>query len=519
MNRRSFIKKGSVISLPLLLGGQSIGVLSPTSKLMALRANAENEDRVLVLIQLNGGNDGLNTLIPLDQYDRLVDVRPNIVVEESRILKLNDNLGMHPVMEPILNLMNEGKVGFIQEVGYPSPNLSHFRSTDIVTSASSSDEIVSTGWLGRYLEHDFPAYPEGFPNEQNPDPLAITIGSVISHTCQGTSSTMGVAIRNIDTSFSGNETGSAQVEGTYGAELQFVQQAQFQTQAYLQTINEKGNNADNLSPLFPEPGVNDLADQLGVVSRLIAGGLKTQIYVVCIGGFDNHANQVLPEDTSSGDHAELLAQLSEAVAAFQDDLARHGIEDRVLGMTFTEFGRRVTSNASFGTDHGSTSPIMIFGSQVNSEIQGSNPVIPEGIDNRFLLEPQYDFRAVYGSVLRDWFCVEETLIDDLFFSDFPQVQITAGNIVTSLESEETPELNLYPNPTTEYLFVTPPILCTEAFAEVISPEGQRLFSTALKQSADGSFLEPLNVKSLSAGSYILKVSACGKQFTSRFIRQ
>src|SRR5690606_27957596 len=141
----------------------------------------------LVLIQLNGGNDGLNMVIPLDQYSGLTSVRGNLVLPESSVLALTDLTGLHPKMTGLKTLFEEEKLSVIQSVGYPDQNRSHFRSTDIWTTASDSDEYLTTGWLGRYLDLKYPGYPVGYPNEEHKDPFAITLGTVVSETCQGPS--------------------------------------------------------------------------------------------------------------------------------------------------------------------------------------------------------------------------------------------------------------------------------------------------------------------------------------------
>ncbi|MDH3710905.1 MAG: DUF1501 domain-containing protein, partial [Cyclobacteriaceae bacterium] len=360
MKRRTFFKRSMPLTLPLWVGGFPINV-SGHSLFDSLAATAGETDRVLVLIQLNGGNDGLNTVIPLDQYQNLSKVRTNVLIPKNQVLSLDGKLGLHPSMTGMLELSNQDKLCIVQSVGYPNPNLSHFRSTDIWTSASSAEEIVNSGWLGRYLEQKFEGFPEGYPNEEMPDPLSLTIGPIVSTTCQGPVNNMGMAITSTE-AFSQLLTGGVDEapDTPAGHELIYIRQIIQQTQVYLETIQNAASKANNLSPLYPEPGVNGLSDQLKIVAQLIAGGLKTKVYVVNIGGFDTHANQVVQGNPLQGAHANLLNRLSEAVFAFQDDLDKLGVEERVLGMTFSEFGRRIGSNSSFGTDHGAAAPQFLF---------------------------------------------------------------------------------------------------------------------------------------------------------------
>lgn len=197
MKRRDFLKKVAPASLlPFAINGQPI---TAYGKLLGTRAEDFTEtDKVLVLVQLNGGNDGLNTLIPLDQYQNLTKARPDVILPEDKVLSLDgiDGTGLHPSMSKMKNMYDEGKMRIVQSVGYPNQNYSHFRSTDIWMSGSDSDEILESGWVGRYLSEEWPNYPNGFPNEDMEDPLAIQIGSLVSQVCQGVAVNMGFALSN-----------------------------------------------------------------------------------------------------------------------------------------------------------------------------------------------------------------------------------------------------------------------------------------------------------------------------------
>ena len=197
MKRRDFLKRVAPASLlPFAINGQPI---SAYGKLFGTNAEDFTQtDKVLVLVQLNGGNDGLNTLIPLDQYQNLTKARPDVILPENKVLPLNgiDGTGLHPSMSKMKNMYDEGKMRIIQSVGYPNQNYSHFRSTDIWMSGSDSNEILESGWVGRYLSEEWPNYPNGFPNDDMEDPLAIQIGSLVSQVCQGVAVNMGFALSN-----------------------------------------------------------------------------------------------------------------------------------------------------------------------------------------------------------------------------------------------------------------------------------------------------------------------------------
>ncbi|MGB0840608.1 MAG: DUF1501 domain-containing protein, partial [Chitinophagales bacterium] len=196
-------------------------------------------------------------------------------------------------------------------------------------------------------------------------------------------------------------------------ELDYIRQSMLQTNQYTTVIQDAYGMGGNLSALYPEAGENPLATQLQTIARLINGGLQTKIYIANIGGFDTHANQVVAGDTAIGPHADLLAQINEAIVAFQDDLSLMGREDEVIGMTFSEFGRRIASNDSWGTDHGAAAPLVVFGTKVNAEIFGANPEIPSEVEVQANVPMQFDFRSVYGSILMDWFGVAESVIHDI----------------------------------------------------------------------------------------------------------
>jgi uncharacterized protein (DUF1501 family) len=404
MNRRLFLRRALPAgTLPFLLGGFSIQAFGRSPLLEAVNALAAATDRVLVLIQLNGGNDGLNMVIPRDQYAALAAARQNIMIPEAKVLPLTDLTGLHPMMTGLQALYQEGKVAVVQSVGYPSPNFSHFRATDIWLSGSDSNQILSTGWLGRYLDQEFPGYPTGYPNTGAPDPLAIQVGSVVSMGFMGPSVNMGVAVTNPNSTYTLPGGDDTPPETPAGHELIYLRQIAQQTQVYSTAVRTAAAGGSTKSTLFPAAGTNTLADQLKIVAQLIVGGLDTRVYIVTLGGFDTHSAQVVGGATDTGTHATLLQKLSIGITAFMDELHLQRQDDRVLGMTYSEFGRRIKSNASAGTDHGSAAPVFVFGSLVNGGIIGNNPALPAAATVNDNISMQYDFRMVYASILRDWF--------------------------------------------------------------------------------------------------------------------
>ena len=422
MKRRRFISTlGQAALVPAVLNGFSFKAYSASPLLRALAASA-NDDHVLVLVQLSGGNDGLNTLLPLDQYSNLSSARSNILIPEAKALTLNGYAatGLHPVMTGMQQLFNNGQMGIVQGASYPSPNFSHFQATDIWLTASDSNESLTSGWTGRYLDYEYPNFPSGYPNATVPDPLALQIGTTTSLALQGPAVNMGLTITN-PTNFYNLLQGITDPApaNNYGTELTFIREIAQEANAYSAVIKTAADNITTQSSSYPPAGTNTLADQLKIVARLIAGGLKTKIYIVNIGTFDTHAAQVDTADTTTGTHATILGKVSVAISAFMDDLKFLSIADRVVGMTFSEFGRRIISNASLGTDHGVGAPMFLFGNPVQSGILGTNPVIPANANVNSNVAMQYDFRSVYASLLNEWLCVPQADLEPDHAAEFP----------------------------------------------------------------------------------------------------
>lgn len=446
MDRRSFLKTGAAAGAVALGPGSLRAAFGMPAA--ALGAPQRSGDTVLVVIRLDGGNDGLNTVLPLDQYANLAKARANVLIPESAALKIGDATALHPALSGIHGLYQAGMVKVIQGVGYPSHNQSHFRSTDIWFSASDSNQVLDSGFLGRYLEGRFPGFPEGYPNADFPDPPAVQIGSTLFTLLQGEATSMGMAVSNPTNIYAVTPEGIDTAPDTpAGHELTFIRQMAAQTQKYGEAIKKAVAAAANKSALYPASG-NRLADQLKAVARLIAGGLRTRVYVVSLGGFDTHASQVDSADPLLGNHANLLSQVSVAVTAFQDDLRLLGLENRVVGMTVSEFGRRILSNASFGTDHGTAAPLLVFGKPVAGGMLGTNPAIPATVTAKDNIALQHDFRSVYASLLRHWLGADEAEAKRVLLKDFPLLPLFGASGVRPA-AFRAPGLSLeqnFPNP-------------------------------------------------------------------------
>ena len=426
MKRKDFLKNTlGGLALPVFLNGISLKALAGTPLMHTLRRYI-NDDRVLVLLQLAGGNDGINTVIPADQYATYLTARSNIAIPEEKLLKLNgfDKTSLHPAMTEMQALFNSGKLGIVQAVSYPKPNFSHFRATDIWMTGSDSGTVLNTGWAGRLLDEWYPGFPENYPSANMPDPLAIQVGSVISSTFQGTAFTMGLAISN-PANFYNLIEGKVNVDSNtrWGEQLDYIEEMTLKTDQYADVIKKAALKVTKQTDKYPAAGKNGLADQLKIVARLIAGGLKTKIYMVNIGGFDTHSKQTEDLDKTTGNHAGLLKKVSEAIGVFMDDLEYLQVKDRVMGMTFSEFGRRIKSNASGGTDHGAAAPLFYFGHQVKGGVIGENPIIPATVTANDNVTMQHDFRSVYSSIFRHWFGLQTSDITTVLPGQYPDLPV------------------------------------------------------------------------------------------------
>lgn len=504
MKRRSFLRHVShAMAVPGVIG--SMGFRMPGSESMtSLLRLAANQDKVLVMIFLEGGNDGLNTVIPLDQLSALNKVRPHVILPENKLLNLEGtDSALHPALSGLHSLYNESRLQIIQNVGYPNQNYSHFRSTDIWMTGSDSNELVNSGWTGRYLNDVFPQYPESYPSSEMPDPLSIELGYGSSLLFQGPSSSMGMVIRDADGFYNliNNETEPAPSTAA-GDKLKHIRLIARQSQAYGDVVKTAASKIKN-QKAYPQ---SDLGQQLKIVSRLIAGGLKTPLYLVRLGGFDTHDAQVQASDHTTGEHNDLLKDLNDAIMAFSSDLEMQGTEDRVLGMTFSEFGRRIISNASLGTDHGAAAPMFFFGNAVKGGITGQNPVISSIASYDDNLTADFDFRQLYTSVLEQWFGADNTQLQNSLFKDFDQVPLIGDKVVLPLDTQKLSEKGLvvYPNPMGARVTVS-----IEATNEFVSVSVLDLQGRQIQQIYNGEVFQPLSViwdtHHLSRGQYFVVV--------------
>ncbi len=348
MKRRQFIRNVAYGSAAgLTLGGVPMNLLAANGGLKQLAA-ASNNDKVLVFIQLHGGNDGLNTLIPISQYSDYYNLRPNIAIkhtgtrsyiEVDETVEEAARVGLHPDMLSFKEMYDEEKVAIIQNVGYPDMNLSHFRGRDVVFMGGdeSGDNDYNSGWMGRYLDNIYPGYPEAYPNESMLDPIGIELSGTLSlafHRENGIP--IGLNIGSPEQFYQlissvGVEPPIAFPESHAGEELRYIMEFEKKSNEYAGRLRDVYQSASESTVEYrhgypyASPGrANNLASQLKLIARLLAGGVKTKIFLCRIGGFDTHGEQVEEYDSSLGLHAALLYNMSTAVQDFYNDLKARG---------------------------------------------------------------------------------------------------------------------------------------------------------------------------------------------------
>lgn len=394
--RRQFLERS-------LLAASGIGIGSAISPQWLQGAGltfGDSSGRVLVVIQLSGGNDGLNTVIPVNdpEYRKR---RPKLAIAKADALSIPQDLALHPSLKGVASLLEAGRFMLVQGVGYPSPNRSHFESMDIWHSCTTKDKRGRTGWLGRWLDQQ----QEADHNNENQDSLALHLGAEVQPFALTALNVQVPSLSSIDQfrfkvdtdsqranktdKMERAQTDGAQAKGDNNALLDFVA-GTTESAVTASSRIEKALKQSSAGGEFPD---SQLGQKLQVIARLIKAGLQTSVYYVTLDGFDTHSQQPAA-------HAALLNQWSEALTAFVKYLESSGDLDRTLVMTFSEFGRRVAENASDGTDHGAAAPMFFAGAKLDQPIVGKHPSLTDLDDGD--LKHHTDFRSVYAAVLEQW---------------------------------------------------------------------------------------------------------------------
>jgi len=391
-------------TVPLFMQRSAEGIMIPVGSLVSSQAGIP-EDHTLVVIQLAGGNDGLNTVIPYGNREYYIN-RPQIAIAapgNGGISALEipgaDGYGLHPNLTGLRELLDEGQAAIIQGVGYPNPNRSHFTSTDIWHTGNHSGQ--GYGWLGKYFDNTCAGEPspKGSIAIGNKAPLALhgktqkAVNFETEDLFRWAGSTGNSSLVQSYDDINRNDKKNSTVNDT---QLDFL----VRTALDAQVSSDRIRTAVSKRPLVNYPD-GKLAKQLRLIGSMIRADLPTRVYYASLGGFDTHANQL-------NGHANLMRQLGDALNTFQKDLKAQGNNGKVVTMVFSEFGRRVAQNGSNGTDHGTAAPMFLIGENVQNGLLGDHPSLTnldEG-DLKF----NVDFREVYSAVLQDWMGADATAI-------------------------------------------------------------------------------------------------------------
>lgn len=535
MQRRNFLKIFPALgAAPIKVNGFPMRPFANSKIANILSSCEEVEDRVLVLIQLKGGNDGLNTIVPLAQYDKYAELRPIIKVPDTgaeKFINLDntlpsaDRIGLHPLATSLKAMYDNGRAGIIQGVGYENINQSHFKGTDLWLSGGDMTPEkykIRSGWMGRALQAMFP-YVEGEPTPEMPHPLGIQIGdpypSLGFHTETDHQNSINLYGQDPAGFYSLVQTiGGAPIDNVpdsdYGDELRYIMGVEKSVDRYSETITQAFNSGSNAISAYPQSA---LAWQLKTIARLVKGGCKTKIYLCSMGGFDTHGSQIEPEGTiSSGPHAHLLQTLFDAIKVFTDDLEAMGLGDKVAACTFSEFGRCARENGSAGTDHGTLAPMFVFGKSIKAGVTGTNVDLNNLAGDSQLAGMQFDYRQVFTTILQDWLGASNYVLEQTMFEGFNKLALVDSQYVVSPDCyigsvgvwdahPEPKPLTVFPNPASVRAEVA--YRSASAFEGILSLHslGGALISQTpvrIQPGANNFFLE---VRSLPAGMYFVRL--------------
>lgn len=543
MRRRQFIKLSSAASAVALTPFE----LQAALKSFLPFANCPDiSNRKLILINLAGANDGLNTIIPLNQYDTYSNLRPTIKVPETGVNKYitldaslpdNQQLGLNPALIGFKSLYDEGVFRIIQSVGYPSQNKSHFKSTDLYLTGNDGNSLLNgsdTGWIGRFMELYYAdLLLETFP-------LAVEIGSNKTSLGFHAEEAHGLSLNITGQDPAGfysvlNGLGGvppANIPNSdYGKQLQFINNTDALSNTYANAISTAFNGGKN-DVSYPD---SDLSNQLKTVARLISGDLRSKVFMVRISGFDTHNAQVQGIGDVTGRHHELLTELSEAIKAFMADLKSQNLDEDVVGLTFSEFGRKAKENGSFGTDHGEIAPMFVFGKPVAGGVSGTNPDLTEATNNNnFQIQTvQYDYRQTFATLLQDFLGADDTIIDATFFNhtindsfnnlkigeilkDEYSIATNCTNLFGENPEEESKKWGIHPNPFIDLITLSTAIENTNSISYRLFNSSGVMLIDKTENLKDGKL--ELNLKRLSSGLYIFQIDTPNKNEIHKVIK-
>ena len=546
MKRRNFIRLTSTASALSLLPTDVFALFKSAGMETCPNVNAKK----IVLIQLAGANDGLNTVVPINQYDKYASLRPNIklsnvggtngIINLDTTLSLSNQVGLHPSLVGFKSLYDSGLLRVIQGVGYPIQDKSHFKSTDLWLTGGDGTPANNTsqsGWVGRFLEN----YYADFLNANFP--LGIQLGSSENSLGFHGEVEHGMSLNINGQDPSGfysviNGLGGAAPtnipNSEYGNLLKFILDNDTSSNTYAQTISAAFNSGSN-SLSYPS---TSLANQLKTVAKFISGGLQTKVYLVKIGGFDTHDLQVAANTTSHlGKHADLLTQISESIKTFITDLNNQNMGEDVIAVTFSEFGRKAAENGNLGTDHGEIAPMFVFGSSIAPGVSGTNINLNEAVlgNNYQVQTVQHDYRRVFSTVLQDWFGTNDTTLDLTFYNNTTNSGYSNAKIANMIKSQNLVPSSCYSGRVSgeqlgldNFEVKNEVVVYQNPISETMVVQSMDAINSISVYSIDGRIIKTyrnplttkeytINVQHFAVGLYILKITTNQGVFSKKII--
>ncbi|MGB2127901.1 MAG: DUF1501 domain-containing protein [Flavicella sp.] len=522
MKRRKFLQLSALSSASsLLLNGHNVRAFSET----ALLNNIPEEvidGRTLVMVQMFGGNDGLNTVIPKDQYDDYASLRPtiklnntgpNAAIDLDNTMSSDKQVMIHPSLTGFKSLYDAGKLNIIQSVGYPIVNKSHFAARALMfKGGDGTPENVNkpNGWMARFLH-------SGYDHTKYADPLGIQLGSKkpsigfhsehehkvdVNLSGQDPSDYYSV-ISNI-----GNPAPDVATASEYADNIDFITGIETSANNYSGRISSVFDAGNNSNVTYPN---EDLANQLKTVARMIKGGSKTKIFLVLIGGFDNHAGQVQSGSSHLGQHADLLKTVGDSIKAFQDDIEALGVAEKVVTATFTEFGRKPRENGNLGTDHGNLGPMFVIGKHVQGGVTGNNMDLSNIVKHFDETKMQHDYRQVFSTLLSDFLGATPSVIEGTEFTPFDGENklalIQDAHSVASTDINAIQESSMFVAPNPVYDTCVLKYTASNMFRGhivIYGMNGGQAFHLP-HDFTPGMNHIPLNIEHLTSGTYITAI--------------
>lgn len=534
MNRKDFLKLISLagVGAPFYLNGMPSRFMN---QFLDFQLNCDTvNDRSLVILRLAGANDGLNTVIPISQYSTYATLRPNIKIASSgtgSYIPLDSTVssgklvGLNPSMTGFKSLYDSGKLLLMNGVGYPNPNYSHFRSENLMFAGKdgTTNSDLLDGIFGRYLGALYPGLA-GNPTTLNPDPLAIQMGNLnpclfYEHTTE----------KNIEYNMTGFQSSVFSnlnlMNSEYNDLLNYIKGVATSMDAYYDRVMQVFNTGNNSTTTYPN---SSLGKQLKTVARMIKGGSKTKIFQVNLSGFDTHVSQVQTGSTHLGTHANLLADISNSVAAFQADIQQLGIADKIMTVTFSEFGRQVRENGSTGTDHGDLAPFFVVGNAAAAGILGDHPVFTNQTSFYYNQnQRRYDYRQIFASLLQDWLGASTSLMItselDYYVTGNQKVDVIknsqkANAVCSTLGTSNVVSdkgIRIYPVPASQFVYVEFDNRTSGSIKYQLMDMSGRVIQSSSEKPISNRI--EIHVSGIPEGNYLLKINTDAEEISRKII--